>query len=121
MTLNEQVFTLSKYKRPDCEGTVAQLFGKPVYDTLLKRIDNGVVAAVCFVNQNAELQYIFCPQVYYDIDGEPAKIVGNVSNNKGSYALVEIDLRASLTYFHSVYLANSAQDQLKGPKTLPAG
>ena len=82
--LNAQpkLFTLSKEKRPEVDGSTKQMFGQAALDSIIKRIDQGLLAAIGMVTEDARLQYLFNPQVYTNIDGDPSKIVGNASNEK---------------------------------------
>ena len=119
--IDETTFTLSKFKRPEFNGSVKQLFAKPASETLLKRIESGVVAAIGFVNQNASPQYLFYPYVYHDLDGNAVKIVDNASNKKGHFMLMEIDIESNLTYFASIWRTEgpyAAPDIVKGPAPL---
>ena len=95
------------------------MFGKPLKDTLLKRIENGITAAILFVNQNYKLQYLFYPQVHYNDDGEPVSIVGNASNSGEQMMLVEIDLTKSLQYFVCIFGSDREPAGLAGPNKLP--
>ena len=61
MKLNADMFNLSKAKQPELDSSTQQLSGKAVNETLIKRIGNGSVAAIGFVNQNDMLWYLFNP------------------------------------------------------------
>ena len=102
--LNAQpkLFTLSKEKRPEVDGSTKQIFGQAAIESVIKRIDQGLLAVIGMVTEDARLQYLFNPQVYTDINGNPSKIVENASNEKGEFSLPEIDVKSSLTYFVAI-------------------
>ena len=92
MTSKSKLSTMSTHGHPYFDGSVEQLFGKPIQDTFVNRIKNDITAAILFTNQNYKLQYIFCPDVFCDIDGNLTKIVGNARNSSDQLLLIEIDI-----------------------------
>ena len=118
MTSQSKLWTKSKKSHPQFVGSVDNLFGKPLKDTLLKRIENGITAAILFINRNYKLQYLFYPQVHYNVDGEPVSIVGNASNSGEQLMLVEIDLTKSLQYFVCIFASDREPSGLAGPNKL---
>ena len=82
MTSQSKLWTKSKKSHPQFVGSVDNLFGKPLKDTLLKRIENGITAAILSINQNHKLQYLCYSQVHYNVNGEPVSIVCNESNSE---------------------------------------
>ena len=114
-----KLFTLSKEKRPEVDGSTNQMFGKHGKATIIKRIEQNLLAAIGMVTENARLQYLFNPHIHYDIDGNPSKIIGNASNEKGEFTLLEIDIKSSLTYFTAVKINDRAPAGTEGPSPLP--
>ena len=113
-----KLWTMTEPKRVDFIGSVDNLFKKEILENLIARIKSGIIAAIAFVNSNKVVQFIFCPQIYYDVDGEPSKIVGNASDSNEQLMLVEIDIHASCRYFACIWAADRAPDGIAGPNKL---
>ena len=59
--------------------------------------------------------------MYHDLDGNAVKIVGNATNKKGHFMMMEIDIESNLTYFALIWRTdgpNAAPGIVKGPAPL---
>ena len=118
MTSQSKLWTMSKHGHPDFGGSVDNLFGKHIKDTLVKRINNEITAAILFTNQNYKLQYLFHPHVFCDVDGNPSKIVGNASNSSDQLTLMEIDIDQNLLYFVCIFQSDREPAGMAAPTKL---
>jgi hypothetical protein len=96
----EEYYTTSLPKRPDVNGTPEQVyaFNASVIEFIIKGIRGKYITGLGTVNYNTELQYLFDLQVHTDINGDPTKIIGNLSNKKGEFVMGECDI-TSIAYF----------------------
>ena len=87
------LYTASKPRRQDVTGSPEQTFGSndPI-QSMLNMIMAFTLAAIGMPNVNGKMIWIFFPCIHKDLEGRPVSIVGNVSNKKGTFALVEIPL-----------------------------
>jgi hypothetical protein len=65
------------------------------------------------------IQYLYAPQVHYDLSGTPLAIIGNSSNKKGEFSLIKIDM-ASFCLFASVDAKSSIDQNLTHGDEIPA-
>ena len=93
-------FTTSLPKRPEVNGEPNQVFAfdQSLTDFIINGIRGKYIAGIGTLNHNRVLQYLFNCHVYADMNGNPIKIVGNMSNKKGEFAMGEINIGA-LSYF----------------------
>ena len=117
-TIDPKLYTLSKNARPDTDGSYKLLFSKAAITTLVKRIQSGLIGAIGSVNQNLTLQWIVCPQVYFDTDGNPTHIVGNMSNKMDTFGLLKISIEEAVKYFGVIYYDENAPEDVKGTAKL---
>ena len=104
-------YTDSYPLRPDITGAPDQVFK---FDNFLEHLLGGIkantISAIGTLNAGSMcLQYLYAPQVHYDLSGTPLAIIGNSSNKKGEFSLIKIDM-ASFRLFAFVE-AKSIIDQ----------
>lgn len=101
------LWNLSKPKHNEVTGEINQVFGKPSSDSILQWIKAGNLAGLATVDFNGQVVYVWNPQVHNNLAGDPIKIVGNASNKKGEFSMIEMSLDA-LKYFALPMLKNQA-------------
>ncbi len=90
-------FTKSFPKRTDITGSPKQAFHMlddrdKYYKYLLGGISAGTFAALGTIAPGGSLQYLYMPQIYHNLGGEPIGIVGTLSNMIGEFSCVYITL-----------------------------
>jgi hypothetical protein len=87
-------YTDSYKKRPDIMGAPDQVFKfNNFLEYLLGGIKANTIPAIGTLNSGSMcIQYLYAPQVHYDLSGTPLAIVGNSSNKKGKFSLIKNDI-----------------------------
>ena len=90
-------FTKSFPKRADITGSPEQAFHMldnrdKYYKYLLGGISAGTIAALGTIAPSGSFQYLYAPQIYHDLGGEPIGIVGTSSNKIGKFSCIYINL-----------------------------
>ena len=90
-------FTKSFPKWADITGSPEQAFHMlddrdKYYKYLLGGISAGTIAALETIAPGGSFQYLYMPQIYHDLGGEPIGIVGTSSNKLGEFSCVYITL-----------------------------
>jgi hypothetical protein len=62
------------------------------YKYLLGGISAGTIEALGTIAPGGSFQYLYVPQIYYDLGGEPISILGTSSNKIGEFSCVYITL-----------------------------
>ena len=62
------------------------------YKYLLGGISAGTIVALGTIAPGGSFQYLYAPQIYHDLGGEPIGIVGTSSNKLGEFSCVYITL-----------------------------
>ena len=93
-------YTASIPKRPDLTGKPEQVFKFANFmDHLIGGIRARTIAAIGTVSPGRlSLQYLFAPQLYCDLSGNPVAIIGNCSNKPSEFTMIKIDV-ASIREF----------------------
>ena len=93
------LYTAHKPRRRDVDGSPEQVFGNndPI-QAMLNMIIAYTLAAIGLPNVNGKMMWIYFPCIHKDLEGRPVTIVGNASNKKGKFALVEIPIN-ELNFF----------------------
>ncbi len=83
----ETTYMTSFPKRNDITGALDQVFK---FDNFLDCLTGGIrantIAAIGTINPGSLcLQYLFAPQIHYNLSGEPIAFIGNSSNKKGEF------------------------------------
>jgi hypothetical protein len=90
-------FTKSFPKLVDIMGSPKQAFhmldnGDKYYKYLLGGISAGTIVALGTIAPSSSFQYLYAPQIYHDLGGEPIGIVGTLSNMIGKFSCIYITL-----------------------------
>ena len=97
--MTADLYTASKLRRRDVNGSPEQVFGnKDPIQAMLNMIIACTLAAIGMADVNGKMIWIYFPCIHNDLEGKPVAIVGNVSDKKGTCALVEIPL-SELNFF----------------------
>ena len=97
MSSNATHFTKIFPKRADITGSPAQAFymqdsRDKYFKYLIGGISAGTIAAIGTIAPGGTFQYLYAPQVRYDLGGEPVGFVGNSSNKMGEFSCIYISL-----------------------------
>ena len=116
-------FTKSFLKRADITGSPKQAFQMldnhdKYYKYLLGGISAGTIAALGTIAPGGSFQYLYAPQIYHDLGGEPISIVGTLSNMIGKFSCVYITL-GDFKCFPFVEAAASMSELLKHTDVTP--
>ncbi len=116
-------FTKSFPKRADITGSPKQAFHMldnrhKYYKYLLGGISAGTIAAIGTIAPGGSFQYLYAPQIYHDLGGEPTGIVGTSSNMIGKFSCVYITL-GDFKCFPFVEAAASMRKLLKHTDVTP--
>jgi hypothetical protein len=90
-------FTKSFPKRVDITGSPEQAFHMldncdKYYKYFLGGISAGTIVALRTIAPGGSFQYLYAPQIYLDLGGEPIGIVGTSSNMIGKFSCIYITL-----------------------------
>jgi hypothetical protein len=116
------LFTESKPKRADINGSINQAFSKDgsYMSYLIGAINAGTIAAIGAVSPVSNtLQFLFAPQLHTDLGGTPIAIIGNSSNTFGEFSCVKIDI-TSFQLFPVISEKENFSPTLQGTVPLPA-
>ncbi len=93
-------YTTSIPKRPDITGKPDQVFHfENVMDHLIRGIRAGTIAALSTVVPGSlSLQYLYAPQLHYNLSGKLIAVIGNCLNKPGKFTMIKIDV-ASIRAF----------------------
>jgi hypothetical protein len=85
----ETTYTASFPKGNDITGAPDQVFK---FDNFLDRLMGdtraNTIAAIGTINPGSLcLQFLFAPQIHYDLSGGPIAFIGNSSNKKGKFSM----------------------------------
>jgi hypothetical protein len=87
-------YTVSFPKRPDITGAPDQVFQ---FNNLLEHLIGGIkantISAIGTINPGSlRTQYLYAPQIHFNLTGKPIAFIGNLSNKMGEYSLIKIDV-----------------------------
>ncbi len=88
------------------------------YKYLLGGISAGTIVALGTIAPGGSFQYLYAPQIYQDIEGEPIGIIGTSSNMIGEFSCVYITL-GDFKCFPFLEAAASMSKLLKHTKVTP--
>lgn len=114
---NPTLWNLTKPKHPEVDGSIVQICGEPIRESTFNWIKAGNLAGIVGVDFNGHLHYVWNPQIVNNLTGQPTKIIGNASNKKGEFSLIELNLGA-LKYFVLPMLKTQAPDGMHSGTTL---
>ena len=87
-------YTASFPKRPDITGAPDQVFQ---FNNFLERLFGGIkantISAIGTINPGSLCtQYLYAPQIHFNLAGKPIAFIGNSSNKMGKFSLIKIDV-----------------------------
>ena len=87
-------YTASFPKRPNIMGAPDQVFQ---FNNFLERLIGGIKANTIFTIRTINLgplctQYLYAPQIHFNLTGKPIAFIGNLSNKMGGFSLIKIDI-----------------------------
>jgi len=85
---------------------------------LIGGIFAGTIAAIGTIAPGGTFQYLYAPQVQYDLGGEPVCFVGNSSNKIGEFSCVYISL-SDFNFFPFVEATSTMNELLKNTEVTP--
>jgi hypothetical protein len=92
----ETTYVTSFPKRNDITRAPDQVFK---FDNFLDYLTGGIraktFAAIGTINPGSLcIQYLFAPQIHYDLSGTPITFIGNLSNKKGEFSMVKVNIES---------------------------
>ena len=123
MSSTATLFTKIFPKRADITGSPEQAFHmlgyrKLYYKYLTGGVSAGTIAAFGTIDPGGTFQYLYAPQVHYDLGGDPVSFVGNSSNKIGEFSCVYIRL-SNLKFFPFVEAPSAMNELLKHTEVTP--
>jgi hypothetical protein len=96
----DTTYTASFPKRPNVTGAPNQVFKFDNFlDCLIGGIKANTISAIGTINPGSLCtQYLYAPQIHFNLTGNPIAFIGNSSNKKGKFRLIKIDV-ASICLF----------------------
>ncbi len=96
----EPTYTGSIPKRPDITGAPNQVFKFDNFlDSLIGGIRGNTVAAIGTINPGLLcIQYLYAPQIHYNLSSKPIVFIRNLSKKEGAFSLIKINV-ASICLF----------------------
>jgi hypothetical protein len=87
-------YTASFPKRPDITGAPNQVFQfNNFLECLIVGIKANTISAIGTINLGSLcIQYLYAPQIHFNLAGEPIAFIGNSSNKMGKFSLIKIDV-----------------------------
>ncbi len=81
-------------KRPNIMGALDQVFQ---FNNFLERLIGGIkadfISAKGTINPGSICtQYLYAPQIHFNLAGKPIAFIGNLSNKMGKFSLIKIDV-----------------------------
>jgi hypothetical protein len=87
-------YTASFLKRPDITGAPDQVFKfNNFLDCLIGGIKANTISTIGSINPGSLCtQYLYAPQIHFNLVGKPIAFIGNSSNIMGKFSLIKIDI-----------------------------
>ncbi len=81
-------------KRPDITGAPDQVFKFDNFlDYLLGGIKANTISAIGTINPGSLCtQFLYAPQIHFNLAGDPIAFIGNLSNKMGEFSLIKINV-----------------------------
>jgi hypothetical protein len=88
------IYMASFSKRPDITGNPDQVFKfNNFLDCLIGGIKANTISTIGTINlRSLCTQYLYAPQIHFNLAGKPIAFNGNSSNKMGEFSLIKIDL-----------------------------
>jgi hypothetical protein len=96
-------YTGSIPKRSDIMRAPNQVFDSDNFlDRLIGGIKGTTIAAIGTINPGSLcIQYLYIPQIHYNLSGQPIAFIGNSSNKEGEFSLIKIKLHPFIFFLTS--------------------
>jgi hypothetical protein len=87
-------YTASFLKRPDITGDPDQVFKFDNFlDHLIGGIKSNTISAIGTINPGSLCtQFLYSPQIHFNLAGKPIAYIGNLSTKMGEFSLIKIDV-----------------------------
>jgi hypothetical protein len=114
-------YTASFPKRPDITGAPDQVFKFDNFlDCLIGGIKANTISAIGTINLGSLCtQFLYAPQIHFNLAGKPIAFIGNLSNKMGKFSLIKIDV-TSICLFPYIKDQATMDDGLNNGDDLPA-
>jgi hypothetical protein len=81
-------------KRPDITGAPDQVFK---FNNFIDHLHGGIkantISAIGIINpESLCTQYLYAPQIHFNLAGDPIAFIGNLSNKMGKFSLIKMDI-----------------------------
>jgi hypothetical protein len=100
MSVTANTYTASFPKRPNIMGAPDQVFQ---FNNFLERLIGGIKASTISAIRTINLgslctQYLYAPQIHFNLASKPIAFIGNLSNKMGKFSLIKVDV-TSIRFF----------------------
>jgi hypothetical protein len=107
-------------KRPNITGAPDQVFK---FDNFLYRLTGGIkantISTIGTINPESSCtQYLYAPQIHFNLAGNPIAFIGNLSNKMGKFSLIKMDV-PSICLFPYIKDKATMDDSLNHGDDLP--
>jgi hypothetical protein len=87
-------YVASFSKRPNITGAPNQVFQfNNFLECLIGGIKANTISAIGTINpESLCTQYLYAPQIHFNLAGKPIAFIGNLSNKMGKFSLIKIDI-----------------------------
>ncbi len=114
-------YTASFPKRPNITRALDQVFK---FDNFLDHLIGGIkantISTIGTINPGSLCtQFLYAPQIHFNLAGKPIAFIGNSSNNLGKFSLIKIDI-TSIRLFPYIKDKATMDDSLNHGDDLPA-
>jgi hypothetical protein len=108
-------------KRPNITGAPDQVFQfNNFLECLIEGIKTNTISAIGTINLGSLCtQYLYAPQIHFNLAGKPIAFIGNLSNKMGEFSLIKIDV-TSIQLFLYIKDKVTMDDSLNHGDNLPA-
>jgi hypothetical protein len=113
-------YTASFPKRPDITGAPNQVFKFDNFlDCLIGGIKANTISAIRTISPGSLCtQFLYAPQIHFNLAGEPIAFIGNSSNKMGKFSLIKINV-TSICLFSYIKDKATMDDSLNHGDDLP--
>jgi hypothetical protein len=90
----DTTYTASFPKRPDITGALDQVFKSNNFlNGLIWGFKANAISAIGTINLGSLCtQYLYAPQIHFNLASDPIAFIGKSSNKKGEFSLIKIDV-----------------------------
>ncbi len=114
-------YMASFLKRSDITGAPDQVFKlEKLLDCLIEGIKANTIPAIGTINPGSLCtQFLYAPQIHFNLASKPIAFIGNSSNKMGKFSLITINV-TSICLFHYIKDKATMDDSLNHGDDLPA-